>query len=228
MPNHDVAFRMIKTLMELGIEATKEDALRQTPLFYACREGNMQAISHLVKEGRDNVNRQDKYGQTPIYYAVREGHIRTTQLLIELGADFDHADTKQQRPLYYAVQHNRFEMVKFLIDRGADLHKEDKKGATPTIWAKKQNRPEILSLLLEAGGTPLNDPRRAKDNRSRPAKEQPVVEAPAQPKVPENDKKLPKRFMLTKLREGGFYSPMTDQEFEEFKRQNSEIAQYFE
>ena len=34
--------------------------------------------------------------------------------------------------------------------------------------------------------------------------------------------------MLTKLREGGFYSPMTDQEFEEFKRQNPQIAPYFE
>jgi len=30
------------------------------------------------------------------------------------------------------------------------------------------------------------------------------------------------------LREGGFYSPMTDTEFEEFKRQNPEVARYFE
>ena len=34
--------------------------------------------------------------------------------------------------------------------------------------------------------------------------------------------------MLTKLREGGFYSPMSDAEFEEFKRQNPNIAKYFE
>ena len=34
--------------------------------------------------------------------------------------------------------------------------------------------------------------------------------------------------MLTKLREGGFYSPMSDAEFEEFKRQNPQIAKYFE
>jgi hypothetical protein len=34
--------------------------------------------------------------------------------------------------------------------------------------------------------------------------------------------------MLTKLREGGFYSPMTDAEFDEFKRQNPQIARYFE
>ena len=34
--------------------------------------------------------------------------------------------------------------------------------------------------------------------------------------------------MLTMLRDGGFYSPMTDAEFEEFRRQNPNIAKYFE
>ena len=34
--------------------------------------------------------------------------------------------------------------------------------------------------------------------------------------------------MLTMLRDGGYYSPMTDAEFEEFRRQNPNIAKYFE
>lgn len=34
--------------------------------------------------------------------------------------------------------------------------------------------------------------------------------------------------MLTTLREDGFYAPMTEQEFAEFKRQNPQIAKYFE
>ena len=34
--------------------------------------------------------------------------------------------------------------------------------------------------------------------------------------------------MLTMLRDGGFYSPMTDAQFEEFRRQNPQIAKYFE
>jgi len=44
----------------------------------------------------------------------------------------------------------------------------------------------------------------------------------------ENERKIPRRYMLTKLREDGFYSPMTDAEFEEFKRQSPDIAKYFE
>jgi ankyrin repeat protein len=57
--------------------------------------------------------------------------------LIELGANFDIADTKNQRPIYYAIQQSRYEMCKFLLDKGANLHMEDKKGMTPTHWAKK-------------------------------------------------------------------------------------------
>ena len=34
--------------------------------------------------------------------------------------------------------------------------------------------------------------------------------------------------MLTKLRDDGFYTPMTDPEFEDFKRQNPQLAAYFE
>ena len=154
---------------------------------------------------------------------MREGHIATIKLLIELGADIDHNDTKNQRPLYYAIQHDRHEMTKFMIDRGVNLNAGDKKGVTPTMWAKKLNKTEILSLLLEAGAAaPVERPKQ-KDNR-RPVKQP----EPVQPKVIENERKIPRRYMLTKLREGGFYSPMTDQEFEEFKRQSPEIAAYFE
>ena len=56
---------------------------------------------------------------------------------MDLGADFDHADTKNQRPIYYAIQNNKYEIIKFLIDKGANLQTEDKKGMTPTAWAKK-------------------------------------------------------------------------------------------
>ena len=77
-------------LAEMGVEGVKEDSLKQTPIFYACREGNNAAIQYLVDVCKDYVNRQDKYGQTPVYYAAREGHIGTIKLLIELGADIDH------------------------------------------------------------------------------------------------------------------------------------------
>jgi len=99
---------------------------------------------------------------------------------------------------------------------------EDKKGMTPTHWAKRQNTIEILNLLMESGGVPINDRRRPNSIRA------PKQVAVPEPKLRDNDRKVPRKYMLTALREGGFYSPMTDAEFDDFKRQNPQMARYFE
>ena len=98
-------------------------------------------------------------------------------------------------------------MTKFLIDRGVNLNSGDKKGVTPTMWAKRLNRNEILNLLLEQGAAMPQERPKQKDNRRPAPAKQPE---PPQPKEIENERKIPRRYMLTKLREGGYYSPMTD------------------
>ena len=52
---------------------------------------------------------------------MREGHVATVRHLVDLGANLDITDTKNQRPIYYAIQQGRYEMCKFLIDKGANL-----------------------------------------------------------------------------------------------------------
>lgn len=42
-----------------------------------------------------------------------------------------------------------------------------------------------------------------------------------------NEKKVPKRYQLTTLREGGYYEPLTEEEFEQFKVQNPDLVKYF-
>lgn len=98
---------------------------------------------------------------------------------------------------------------------------------TPTHWAKKLNRPEILTLLLESGGQITVDQRRPKIENKRVKQVVEVVAPEPKPTIL-NEKKMPKRYMLTALREGGYYSPMTSAEFEDFKRNNPDIARYFE
>ena len=56
-PDKDHAFKMLKVLIELGMDPIKEDSLKQTPIFYASREGNSQAIDFLVNQAGDYVNR---------------------------------------------------------------------------------------------------------------------------------------------------------------------------
>lgn len=44
--------------------------------------------------------------------------------------------------------------------------------------------------------------------------------APAETKPRVNEKKIPRRYVLTTLRESGYYEPMTDEEFAGFKAEN--------
>ena len=43
-----------------------------------------------------------------------------------------------------------------------------------------------------------------------------------------NERKVPRRYLLTVLKEDGNYEPMNDQEFAEFKQTNPHLAKYFE
>ena len=52
------------------------------------------------------------------------------------------------------------------------------------------------------------------------------MEVDQKPKV--NEKKIPKRYLLTTLKEDGYYEPMTDAEFAQFKIENPTLAKYFE
>ena len=62
IPDKELALRMIKMLVNFGVDPKREDSLKQTPLFYIAREGNTQAIQYLCGEHHVDVNKPDKYG----------------------------------------------------------------------------------------------------------------------------------------------------------------------
>lgn len=109
-------------------------------------------------------------------------------------------------------------MCELLLSKGVNIHHEDKRGMTPTAFAKKNYKSQIVELLMQHGGG-LKDTKKQQQQKVPP---KPVEE---KPKV--NERKVPKRYLLTTLREGGYYEPLTDAEFEQFKLENPEIAQYF-
>lgn len=65
---------MAQLLAEMGVKPNQQDTLQQIPLYYAVREGHIELIDFLIKNGC-SVNHLDTYGQTPIFYCIREGDI---------------------------------------------------------------------------------------------------------------------------------------------------------
>jgi ankyrin repeat protein len=100
-------------------------------------------------------------------------------------------------------------MVEYLIHKGVNLKHEDKKGLTPSHWAKKHNKQQLLELLLQHGAVAVTDNKKSKTGSKK------VVNEESKEKV--NERKLAKRYLLTRKRENGNFEPLTDEEFEQFR-----------
>lgn len=55
--SHENGYRMVKALSDLGCDPLFNDSLKQTPLFYASRDGNNQIINFIVNERHEDVNK---------------------------------------------------------------------------------------------------------------------------------------------------------------------------
>ncbi len=62
-----------------------KDKVKETPLFYAAREGKVECCRLLLNNGAD-VNVVDDRKQTALYFAKKFNHEKVINLLIEYGA----------------------------------------------------------------------------------------------------------------------------------------------
>lgn len=224
----DLALRTAKVLKELGVKPDQPDNLNQTPLYYAAREGKLNLSEFLIAEGNCNVNNVDTYGQSPIFYASREGHIDMVKKLVGYGADADLIDNNGQTPIYYAIKGNRVDIVDYLLSTGVSTTTVDKKGVTPFAFAKKINKVHILDVLRKYNALPEND--LAKQGQSKKQSQVQAAAAaapqPAQIAKKVNERKIPKRYQLTVLRDGQ-YEPLSDEDWTKFCDENPELSKLF-
>ena len=59
-----------------------------TPLFIACRNGDIEAARLLLKKGAE-VDRAEENGFTPLLAACLNGHVDVARLLLDKGAEVD-------------------------------------------------------------------------------------------------------------------------------------------
>ena len=91
-----------KTLVSLGCNAGLIDIHNQTALFYAAREGRVEVVDWLVKEGGCLINQLDRNGQTALFYAAREDKLDCVMHMVNsLGADPLIRDIFKKRPRAY-------------------------------------------------------------------------------------------------------------------------------
>ena len=79
-------YRIVKLLLDAGVDIDVRDGWGHTPLTIACEKGYTEAVKLLIEYGAD-VNYADKKGKKPLYYAINSSKKNEIiKLLVDEGA----------------------------------------------------------------------------------------------------------------------------------------------
>eukprot|EP01068_Selenidium_serpulae_P000739 Selendium_serpulae@DN11304_c0_g1_i1.p1 len=131
--------------------AVRVDVNKQTPLFFAARDGNAKCARYLLERGCP-VDHADKAVQTALFYAAREGRTAVIHVLLDWGASVNAVDHLGQTALFYAARDGRFDAAQLMLQRGADPAVRDKQRKAAASYAQKNGHKDLAALLKPTAG----------------------------------------------------------------------------
>ena len=153
---HCVSFFGIVNLMTgllrmSGCDANQGDIAGLTPLIWAVRGGESEAVELLLKQEDVNPDKPDNEGNTPLSWAAVKGHDSVVkQLLDQQDVNPDKPDNEDGTPLSWAATEGHESVVKQLLDRqDVNPDKPDNEGRTPLSWAAMSGHKSVVKQLLD-------------------------------------------------------------------------------
>ena len=142
-------------------EVNRADPHGRTPLYNACRNGQVEAARLLLDKGAE-VDRADPYGWTPLHIACAEGHVEAARLVLTKGADVNRANKDGLTPLYIACANDHVDAVRLLLEKSAEVDRANKLGGTPLFIACENGRVDAVRLLLDNGADAIRATKKGK------------------------------------------------------------------
>ena len=140
-----------------------------TPLHFACREGDLDAINILVKAKAD-VNRQSADGWAPLHSAAFSGKRQAISLLIEKGAKLDVYTDQGVTPLVYVAAKGMVPSLREMLLKKPSFIVKDSQGDSlmhhvfqyqmQKMFEGEYDLPECqydVGVVLAVAGAPLDD-----------------------------------------------------------------------
>jgi ankyrin repeat protein len=124
-----------------------------TPLMYAARSANWQAIFCLLNNGAD-ANIPDPNNTTILLWAAEQNNLEAVKVLVKKTKNINTVDSiTGMTPLIWAAynEHDNPQIIQTLLDNGALINIKDKHGETALSWAMKKGNTATVALLKQAG-----------------------------------------------------------------------------
>ncbi|KFB51997.1 AGAP004499-PA-like protein [Anopheles sinensis] len=125
----------------------RKEVVRRThdgcsPLFIACRRGNVEITEYLIKVCEANTEQKGLYEVpedrsvhcvTPLWCACVSGKLPVVKCLVLLGSNINALSDTGSTPLRSACFMTHIDIVQFLVEHGADIKKPNYNGGTCLI-----------------------------------------------------------------------------------------------
>mmetsp|Transcript_26869 Transcript_26869/g.52616 ORF Transcript_26869/g.52616 Transcript_26869/m.52616 type:complete len:234 (-) Transcript_26869:131-832(-) len=137
-----------------GVKLEDTDCLGSTPLHYAARFGQKEAVAILIQAGA-SIEARDAEGSMPLHAAASAGHLETLSLLLDARSDISAVDDKGNSALHLAAARSwsSDQIGQLLLDEGAEVNLTNFYGYTPLACADDWGSRSFTDLIRKCGGT---------------------------------------------------------------------------
>jgi serine/threonine-protein phosphatase 6 regulatory ankyrin repeat subunit B len=118
---------LVDVLIQNGAYVNARDTKDNTPLIFACQQGNFFSAQLLIENGA-NVDDKNKDLDTPLHFACHMSKELLVSVLIEHGADLNCLNKANQTPLELAKQNGSNNIIQLLMDAQNQRHQCDNNG----------------------------------------------------------------------------------------------------
>ncbi|TGO75728.1 hypothetical protein BELL_0196g00170 [Botrytis elliptica] len=142
--------KIVKLLLDNGIDADIHDENGCNPLHLASKRGNL-AIVELLKNHQFLSVQKTCDGQTALHIASQEGEEAITEVLLShFKADHRITSKRNWTPLHFASKNGKLDVAKCLVKWGADLMALTMSRYTPVQIACMEGHDDLACFLLNS------------------------------------------------------------------------------
>ncbi len=138
----------IAKLLSSGASPNKATKDGKTPLHYAAKLGNFEALNLLLEAGAQ-INPRDKALATPLFDAIScPQPLNMIDALLDAGADADIPDAEGRIPLHVAAENAPVPIIRQLIEATGNPNRPDARGYQPLHRACEKNTVDAVQAIL--------------------------------------------------------------------------------